>query len=60
MGGPSAKGGLAAKLCVLIFKTSLLDYLGGPSAKVCSSVKCCVLVFKVSMLYFEGPSTKVY
>ena len=29
VGDPSAKVGLAAKLCVLIFKASLLDYLGG-------------------------------
>ena len=54
MGGPSAKGGLAAKLCVLIFKASLLDYLGGPSAKVCSSAKFCVVVFKACILNSEG------
>ena len=28
MGGPSAKVGSSAKLCVLVFKSSLLDYLG--------------------------------
>ena len=51
LGGLSAKACSSAKLCVLVFKASLLDSLGGPWAKVCLSAKCCVLVFKASMLY---------
>ena len=55
-----AKVGSSAKLCVPVFKASLLDYLGGgQSAKKCSSAKCCVLAFKASMLYPGGPSAKV-
>ena len=61
LGGPLAKQGLSARLCVLVFKASLLNYLGHPSANVCSSAKCCVLAFKASMLYLGvgGPLAKV-
>ena len=59
LGGPSAKVGSPTKLCVLIFKESLLDYLVDPSAKVCSPAKCCVLASKASMLYVGGPLAKV-
>ena len=60
VGGPLAKVGSSAKLCVLVCKASLLWYWGGPLAKVGSSAKFCVLVFKVFLLwYWQGPSAKV-
>ena len=37
MGGPSAKVGSSAKLCVLVFKASLLNYGG----VICQSVFVC-------------------
>ena len=53
-GGPSAKVGLSAKYCVVVFKASILNWWGGPSAKAGLSAKYCVLVFKASLLYSLG------
>ena len=54
--GPSVKIGSSAKLCVLIFKASVLNFLGSRSAKVCSSAKFGVVVFKACILNSVGGS----
>ena len=60
MGGPSVKIGSSAKLCILIFKASLLNFPGSLSAKVCSSARFGVVVFKACILNSDGgPSAKV-
>ena len=51
---PSAKVGSSAKLCVLVFKASLLNYWGVHLPKCVFSAKCCVLAFKASLLYLVG------
>ena len=59
-GGPSAKVGLAARFCVLVFKASMLYSFGGSigqSRFICQV--SCIGLQGISVLLQGGPSAKV-